>query len=84
MAAGSANYEADITSDACRLTRVESDFVGQIAAAVWLCKLTDEAAREALVSYAMARHRGKRVHARLSAALEREYRRCRERQDLCS
>lgn len=84
MEAGSAGYEAEITGEARRLTRVESNFVGQIAAAVWLRRLSDEAAREALVSYAMARHRGKRVHARLWVALEHEYRRCRERQDLCS
>ncbi len=84
MDADSARYETEATSEACRLTRVESDFVGQIAAAVWLYRLTDEAAREALVSYAMARHRGRRVHARLRAALEHEYRHCRERQELCS
>jgi hypothetical protein len=84
MDTSSAGYEAGVTSKPCRLTKVESAFVGQIAAAVWLRRLTDEAAREALVSYAMARHRGKRVHARLWAALEREYRHCRERQDLCS
>jgi hypothetical protein len=84
MDAGSATYDAEVTSARWRLTRVESDFVGQIAVAVWLCRLTDEAAREVLVSYAMARHRGKRVHAGLCAALEREYRHCRERQDLCS
>ena len=84
MDAGSAGYEVEVTSEASRLTRVESNFVGQIAAAVWLHRLTDEAAREALVSYAMARHRARRPHARLWAALEHEYRRCRERQDLCS
>ena len=35
MEAGSAGYEAEITGEARRLTRVESNFVGQIAAAVW-------------------------------------------------
>lgn len=84
MDAGSARYDAKVTSASCQLTRVESAFVAQIAVSVWLCRLTDEAAREALVSYAMARQRSKRVHNGLCAALEREYRHCRERQDLCS
>jgi hypothetical protein len=84
MDAGSARHEAKIASEAYRLTRVESDFAGQIATAVWLRRLTDDEAREALGAYAMACHRDKRVHARLQTALEHEYRRCRERQDVCS
>lgn len=84
MNAGAERYEAEFTSEAYGLTRVESDFTAQIATAVWLRRLSDEAAREALGSYAIACGHGKGAHIRLSAALEQEYRRCRERQDMCS
>jgi hypothetical protein len=84
METGSARHQAEFTVSACELTRVESDFASQIAAAVWLRRLTDEAAREALGSYAMACHRSEQARAGLWAALEDEYRRCRERQDICS
>lgn len=84
MDASSVRQEAEITRAAYRLTRIESDFAGQIATAVWLRRLTDEAAREALGSYAIACHGGREARAGLRAALEREYRRCRERQDICS
>lgn len=84
MDASSARHAAGTAIEACRLTRIESDFARQIATAVWLRKLTDEAAREALGSYALACRRGNRVHVWVRAALEHEYRRCREGQDLCS
>jgi hypothetical protein len=83
MDAGAAR-KAEFTSETYILSAVESDFAGQIATAVWLCRLTEEPAREALGSYAMARHRTEKARAGLGAALEHEYRRCRERQDLCS
>jgi hypothetical protein len=84
MNTGAARHEEEFASDAHGLTSAEADFAAQIATAVWLRRLTDDAAREALGSYAMACGRGKGGHARLAAALEWEYRRCRERQDLCS
>lgn len=68
-----------------RLGRIATEFAGQIATAVWLGKLTDAAAREALWSYAIARRRGIRwASDRLWQALIGEYRRRRERQDACS
>jgi len=70
---------------ASELGTVESSFAGQIATAVWLGKLTDGAAREALSSYAIACHLCERANRmRLHAALFTEYRHCRERQDLVS
>ena len=66
------------------LSRVEADFAVQIATDVWLGTLTDEAARAVLGAYAMACHRDRRAQARFRATLVREYRRCRERQDVCS
>ena len=68
-----------------KLNTVAAEFVGQIATAVWLSKLTDKAAQEALWSYAMACHHGKRARSmRMRSALLSEYRRRRERQEACS
>lgn len=68
-----------------RLSTVSADFAGQIATAVWLGKLTDETAGEALWSYAIACHRGNRPEsASMLDALMAEYRRRREWQDACS
>jgi hypothetical protein len=68
-----------------KLNTVAADFAGQIAIAVWLGKLTEEAAHEALGSYAMACHQARRTPClRLREALVIEYRRRRERQDACS
>lgn len=76
---------ADLTDPARCLSELECNFAGQIATAVWLDRLTDEQAREALLSYAIARHLCEGVLAiRLRAALESEYRHWRERQDLAS
>jgi hypothetical protein len=83
MTASAAKLSADVTRDEYRLTKTESNFAEQIATAVWLRRLTDEAAREALGAYALACHGRKPAHARLLAALAKEYHRCRERQDLC-
>jgi hypothetical protein len=66
------------------LTLVEAHFAQQVAMAVWLSKLTDEAARDTLRLYALAGRRGKPAQADLRAALVAEYRHCRERLDLCS
>ena len=77
-------YESDRRLPAAGLSLIACDFVGQIATAVWLEKLSDAAAREALWSYALACHRGKRWESMgLSEALIAEYRRRRERQDAC-
>lgn len=71
-------------SEAPELTEVAAEFAGQIATAVWLRRLTDEAAKEALGAYALACWRLRPARDRLDAALLREYRRRRERQDACS
>jgi len=68
-----------------RQNTIAADFAGQIAIAVWLGKLTEEAAREALGSYAMACHQRKGTPSvSMREALYCEYRRRRERQDACS
>lgn len=78
-------YETKRRLPAVGLSLIAADFAGQIATAVWLSKLTDAAAREALWSYALACHRGKRWESMgMRAALVAEYRRRRERQDACS
>jgi hypothetical protein len=84
MAAISVSDSATITDDARCLTQVEVDFAQQVATAVWLSKLTDEAARDVLRLYALAVRRGKPAQSRLWAVLVAEYRHCRERLDLCS
>lgn len=68
----------------CELGATSSEFAGQVAVAVWLDKMSEEAAREALRCYAMARYAKSPGEAkRLLAALMGEYRRRREQQDLC-
>jgi hypothetical protein len=68
-----------------KLRTIAAGFAGQIAVAVWLGKLSDEAAREALESYALACHQAKRTpRATMIEALMCEYRRRREGQDMCS
>jgi hypothetical protein len=62
-----------------------SEFVGRIAVAVWIGRLTDEAAREALQAYATTGRRSGQVDASsLHEAILAEYRHRREGQDLCS
>lgn len=63
---------------------VERRFACQLATSVWLRQLGDEGAREALSAYVKARGHNRRTRACLCAALEAEYRLCRERLDLCS
>jgi hypothetical protein len=66
------------------LDGISADFAGRIATAVWFGKLSEEAAREALWSYAMASHGGMRRDAMtMLEALLAEYRRRREQQDIC-
>jgi hypothetical protein len=84
MAAISVIDAAETADDADRLTQVEVHFAEQVAMAVWLSKLTDEAARDTLGLYALAGRRGKPAQAGALAALVAEYRHCRERLDLCS
>ncbi len=68
-----------------KLSTMAADFAGHIATAVWLGKLSDEAAREALGSYALACYRSRRTPAAgMTEALYSEYRRRREWQDACS
>jgi len=62
---------------------VERAFACELATSVWLLRLDDETARAALSAYAMARCCTWIEQARLRVALEREYRLCRERLDLC-
>jgi hypothetical protein len=72
-------------TDMAKLSAVATSFAAQIATAVWLRKLSDDAAYEALRSYSLACHRGgSGLSARLRDALVSEYRRRREAQDLCS
>ena len=72
------------TPDVSRLARMESDFAAEISTFVWLGSFTDEMARAVLRAYARACCRAPADQVLLSAALVREYCRCRERQDLCS
>lgn len=65
-------------------SEVERGFACQLATSVWLLQLGDEAAKEALSAYVMARFRDRPAQACLRVALETEYRLCRERLDLCS
>lgn len=67
------------------LSTMTSEFISRISVAVWIGRLTDEAAREALVAYAAACQRldvteAVRVHDTILA----EYRYRRDGQDLCS
>ena len=67
------------------LTAMTSDYVGRIAVAVWIGKLSDEAAREALGVYAAACQRLEKARPEsLHEAMLAEYRHRREGQDLCS
>jgi hypothetical protein len=62
-----------------------SDFVGRIAVAVWVGRLTDEAAREALHAYATAwRPSGHADAASMHEAILAEYRHRRDGHDMCS
>jgi hypothetical protein len=61
------------------------DFVGQIAVSVWIGRLSDDAAREALDAYAAAcRQAELPPRTALREALFTEYRHRREGQELCS
>lgn len=75
------------TKTRCRevtLGIVEAEFAGQVATSVWLGTLTEDAAREAFWSYALACCSGKRRESRtLCETLMAEYRRRRTRQDAC-
>ncbi|HEY7672470.1 MAG TPA: hypothetical protein VIC71_09655 [Gammaproteobacteria bacterium] len=84
MAAISLCDAATTVDDGGCLTQVEAHFAQQIAMAVWLSKLSDEAARDTLGLYALAGRRGKPAQAGLRAALVAEYCQCRERLDFCS
>lgn len=67
------------------LNEMTSDFVGRISGAVWIGKLTDEAARQALEAFAVAFQRsGWAQSGSVREAILAEYSYRRERQDLCS
>jgi hypothetical protein len=68
-----------------RLTNMTSDYVGRIAVAVWIGRLTEDAAREALGAYAAACQGIERARPDgLREAMLAEYRHRREGQELCS
>jgi hypothetical protein len=69
---------------ALMLSRTESDFAAEISTFVWLGSFTDPMARAVLRAQARACRKAPPDQARLTADLVREYRRCRERQNLCS
>ncbi len=67
------------------LTTMTSEFVGRIAVAVWIGRLSDEAAREALRAYVAACEQSGRAQTACSHdAILAEYRYRREGQELCS
>ncbi|HUF73291.1 MAG TPA: hypothetical protein VMR74_10375 [Gammaproteobacteria bacterium] len=67
------------------LSTMTSEFVSRISVAVWIGRLTEEAAREALVAYAAACQRIDATEAvHVHEAILSEYRHRREGQDLCS
>jgi len=67
------------------LSTMTSEFVSRISVAVWIGKITDEAAREALAAYAAACRRIDLTEAgRVEDAILAEYWHRREGQDLCS
>jgi len=68
-----------------RLREIDANFAGQIATSVWLGYLSEAAACEALLAYAVARRRIEGGHLiEQRDALLAEYRRCRKRQELMS
>lgn len=67
------------------LSTMTSEYVGRIAGAVWIGRLTDEAAREALRAYAaVCREVDGERPGNVHQAILTEYRHRREGQDLCS
>lgn len=67
------------------LSTLTSEFVGRISVAVWIGKLSDDAACEALEAYASACEETAAEHpARVHEAILAEYRYRRDGQDLCS
>lgn len=68
-----------------RLNALTSEYIGRISVSVWIGRLTDEAAREALRAYAAACQRIEQAPGGSAAeAVLAEYRRRRDGQDLCS
>jgi hypothetical protein len=65
-------------------SQIERSFACQLATSAWLLQLRDEDARKALSDYVTARFRDRLSRSCLRVSLEREYRLCRERLDLCS
>jgi hypothetical protein len=67
------------------LSKTSAEFAGRISVAVWIGRLTDAAAREALGAYAAACHSRERIPCDLlHEAVLAEYCHRREGQDLCS
>jgi hypothetical protein len=67
------------------LTTMTSEFIGRIAVAVWIGRLSDDAAREALRAYVAACEQSGRGQAGgVHDAILAEYRHRREGQELCS
>ncbi len=67
------------------LTAMTADFIGRISVAVWIGKLSDDAACEALEAFAAACERaGTPRHEHVHETILAEYRYRREGQELCS
>jgi len=67
------------------LSTMTSEFIGRISVAVWIGRLTDEAARAALEAYAAACRQIDEPHpVNVHEAILAEYRHRRDGQELCS
>ena len=67
------------------LSTMTSEYIGRIAVAVWIGRLTDDAAREALRAYAVTSREAETAGLDLvRRAILAEYRHRRDGQDLCS
>jgi hypothetical protein len=67
------------------LNTITSEFVGRISVAVWIGRISDESAREALAAFAEACRRMERFDPEDTyETILAEYQHRREGQDLCS
>ena len=67
------------------LSSLSEEYVGRIAVAVWIGRLTDDAARDALVAYAAASQPLEHASTeRILEAMLAIYRHRRDGQELCS
>lgn len=67
------------------LNEITAGFIRRLAVAVWIDRITDQAAREALRAYASALVESERLSAKsVHEAILAEYRHRRDGQELCS